>query len=189
MTRGINGEVKMRTALEIEIFGADEPPAPSAPAPRALPTDDPLFDYLPAGRSADAAIEQAVTEHFASEILGMTPEQFRKAVSATDEPASAVLAKSARRAEEINQDFEARLETLFRKELNLALIPLRVADLESRAPLRKAAITRILRPLYQQFEKSFPAWEFEPGNEFAERFLALASSLEQFVTNAIISEA
>jgi hypothetical protein len=180
-----------KSALEILIFGCDDTPRSTA-VPHKLPTDDPLYPFLPAGRSADATIEQMQNEHFASEVLGMTPEEYRKAAS--DEPASAVLAKAAQRAEEINQEFEARLEKLFRKELNLALIPLqterlierRKAALASREPLRRKAISKMLRPLVRRFEN---AGLMEPGSECAERFLALASSMEKFVRDAIISEA
>jgi hypothetical protein len=57
------------------------------------------------------------------------------------------------------------------------------STLAKREPLRRAAFTKMLRPLRELFEKT------NPYGYDDERFASLLGAMENFVTSAIMSEA
>ena len=99
-----------------------------------------------------------------------------------------VLAKSlasGKRAEELN----ARLTAIFSNQINHELAPLRAEKIVAkrldawnmRAPMRKREFMRMLAPLRAAFQTLTPGVE--------DRLHSLSQAMEQFVTNAVISEA
>jgi hypothetical protein len=68
----------MKPLEYLEIFGGDEPSGLQPVQVPRLSTDDELFSYLPAGRTADAFIAQLLDDAQTAEICGLDSEQVRK---------------------------------------------------------------------------------------------------------------
>ena len=178
--------MRARTALEIEIFGCDEPIVPSTVGPHPAPWDDPLWPYQPADHSADVERTRLLDEQFISNVFGLTPSELRKLSNprAAEPEISNVFTKTAAATKKLDD----RLFAIVNREFSLALIPIRSgqiiakrkAALASRAPLRKRHIQRLIEPLRALFRDT------ESHEEDFERLIV---SMEAFVTNAIISEA
>jgi hypothetical protein len=71
----------MDSSYFLEIFGSDDPQKPAPAREPATQLDDPLFAYLPGGNAADALSRQLSDDELVSEISGLEPTAFRKAVS------------------------------------------------------------------------------------------------------------
>jgi hypothetical protein len=181
-----------RSSLYWEIFGGDDLAAVSKPvsAPQTL-LDDPLFSLLPGNGAADAAIQHLVDDQFGADIAGLKPEEFRRIVAKSATTSiNDCFAKSAPREKRL-AELDAQFNKLVASEVRQALIPFRAAQivekkkstLAKRAPLRRAAFTKMLRPLRELFEKT------NPYGYDDERFASLLGAMENFVTSAIMSEA
>jgi hypothetical protein len=160
----------------------EEKPSKDALAPK-LPTDDGLLELEPNTGLADALIEQLETEKLVTEACDLTPGEFRKITAHKPEPTA--LAKSVA-ISACEHELNLKLERLIRAEVNSALIPLRgsliveerLGSLAKGAPARRAAITKMLRPLRSLFHTP-PAVRFE----------RLTDAMAEFVTQQIINEA
>jgi hypothetical protein len=64
----------------LEIFGGDDLARPT-PQREPGPVIDDLFEYMPAGTAADVLSRQLSDDELVSEISGLEPTAFRKAVS------------------------------------------------------------------------------------------------------------
>lgn len=71
----------MKSSWELEIYGCDEITVPSTAVPCALLMDAELYDFTPTGSAADATCQQLADDHFASEVAGLSPTEFRKAIT------------------------------------------------------------------------------------------------------------
>lgn len=104
-----------KSSYFVEIFGFEELAEGVSSVPMSLPTDDQLWAHLPGGTKADAAIGCLLDDGFVSELAGMTPAEFRKAVSAP-----VPLADTASRIEsllakgELCPDFDGLMKTAAR---------------------------------------------------------------------------
>jgi hypothetical protein len=200
-----------KSSMFLEIFGSDDFIAPQKPMREPVtPLDDPLWSYLPGGNSADAEIERAQDADFMAKVTGFDLHEVKAATTSTprfDNVAkpSDIVAKSARQSKRL-EELNAKLEALISSEVSAALIPFRVeqivetrrADLAKRAPMRKAAFNRMLSPLRELVRAKNPwdasshveALEHQRWNNYDDqRFERLTTAMENFVTNAIISEA
>ena len=174
--------------LEAEVIsGLDEiPPRRSLTAPALPLVDNPLDELETNTGLADSAIAQLEVDEFVGDVCGLEPQEVHKIIVRELEPVTfAKSLGSEKRAQELN----ARLERLISSEVNNTLLPIRgsllveerLGKLAKGAPVRRAAMTKMLAPLRGLFREITPLRE--------QQFAKLADTMAAFVTERIVAEA